>query len=154
MNVQEKRACKRLWWCCVIRDRIIALASHSPLLITMDQFDHDTATPLTADDFEDEISASEVYEPNVKRLLVELFLLQSQLAAVLSQTIVTVSQLRGPSTRTSNPFAVAQALISRCKTALDLWFKEAATKFPIPAGLTDVHRHVILHTNLMYIYYQ
>lgn len=49
VSVQEKRLRKRIWWCCYIRDRLLALGIRRPARIRQDDFD---VPMLTLDDFE------------------------------------------------------------------------------------------------------
>ncbi|KGO71508.1 Transcription factor, fungi [Penicillium italicum] len=60
---------KRVWWCCLIRDRIISLGMRCPIQILPEDFDL-KQQGLTLEDLEDEIPSSEVYKPDTKSALV------------------------------------------------------------------------------------
>ncbi|KAK7428120.1 hypothetical protein QQZ08_005359 [Neonectria magnoliae] len=62
---------KRLWWCCIIRDRSMGLLMRIPIQIRKDQFDFD-ASPFGVDDLRDEFERSKVYNPETKRVLAEI----------------------------------------------------------------------------------
>ncbi|KAF5023789.1 hypothetical protein F66182_4145 [Fusarium sp. NRRL 66182] len=47
--LREKRLRRRVWWCCVMRDRLLALGIRSPPRIRDDEYN---VKPLTLDDFE------------------------------------------------------------------------------------------------------
>ncbi|KAL4978551.1 hypothetical protein BDW66DRAFT_158068 [Aspergillus desertorum] len=57
---------KRLWWCCMIRDRIISLGMRRPIQITPDEFDLQLQEGLSFQDLEEECLNSEVYTPETK----------------------------------------------------------------------------------------
>lgn len=59
---------KRLWWSCVIRDRVIAIGLRRPIQITRDHFNFSKETMLLSD-LEEEIQWSDVYDPETKQHL-------------------------------------------------------------------------------------
>jgi len=147
---------KRLWWCCVLRDRILPLGVRRPLNISSVDFDFGVA-PLTKDDFETEIDRSKVYDSSTKYILIEIFLTLCDLAITLTDVIMLVYPLSEPSGEYSSSDLQADHALSRveaCKSGLNRWFEKATLCFPTPAGLGDMHESVILYTNLMYMYHQ
>jgi len=73
-NVSEehRNTLKRLWWCCVLRDRILALGVRRQLQITSGDCEFNNQKPLVAEDFECEIRYSKVYDAATKHSLVQL----------------------------------------------------------------------------------
>ncbi|KAG5655218.1 hypothetical protein KAF25_001971 [Fusarium avenaceum] len=49
ISPQEKRLRRRVWWCCIMRDRLLALGIRSPPRINEDEYN---VKPLTLDDFD------------------------------------------------------------------------------------------------------
>ena len=155
MTSHQRKLCKRLWWCCIIRDRILPLGCRRPLSITPDQFDFGTPT-LTVEDFEDEICCSKVYDPATKRLLAHVIAAMCELAISLTEVIMIVyppcmADASGSIEETE--FLRSVLRIEQCKSGLTRWFDRATIGFPTPAGSDHTHKSVILYTNLMYIYY-
>lgn len=156
ITAEKRNALKRLWWCCIIRDRILPLGVRRPLQITGEEFNFEEAVPLYDDDFEDEIERSGVYDIPSKRSLTQLFLLLCQLAVALTDVIMVVYPASGqPDLTLSSDHKTDQYLqhIESCVLTLDAWFEHATARFPTPAGIGDIQSSVILYTNLMYIYY-
>ncbi|GAQ12308.1 hypothetical protein ALT_9629 [Aspergillus lentulus] len=59
---------KRLWWCCVLRDRIISLGMRRTLQISPDQF-NTVGAAISLTDMQDELGGSEVYQADTKLAL-------------------------------------------------------------------------------------
>ncbi|KAF9885061.1 hypothetical protein FE257_000792 [Aspergillus nanangensis] len=76
---------KRIWWSCIIRDRLISLGMRRPIQITPDQFDF-SQPGMTFADLEDEAFHSEVYGLDTKTAL-------CQVLASLCHFVVTVTDL-------------------------------------------------------------
>ncbi|KAH6665007.1 cutinase transcription factor 1 beta [Halenospora varia] len=146
---------KRLWWCCILRDRILPLGVRRPLYITTEHFDFVNNSPLTVGDLEDEIDHSKVYDPATKRSLVEVLAVLCQLAVVLTDIIMVVYPVSETPLTTMNEMALLRmrSRIEQCKSDLAEWLSGASLRFPTPAGLGDTSKVVVLFTNLMYIYY-
>lgn len=51
ISAREKKLRRRIWWCCVMRDRLLALGLRCPARIRDDEYD---VAPLTVDDFDQE----------------------------------------------------------------------------------------------------
>lgn len=156
MTQSRRNTLKRLWWCCILRDRILPLGVRRPLHISPADFNF-AAAPLVKEDFQYEISRSEVYDAATKEALVELFVTLCDLAIVLTDVIMVVYPLKEHlNIDLPDDAEVEYALdrVATCKNSLNLWFEKATISFPTPAGLGDSHESVILYTNLMYMYYQ
>ncbi|KAH6668929.1 fungal-specific transcription factor domain-containing protein [Halenospora varia] len=155
LTAEQRNVLKRLWWCCILRDRILPLGVRRPLHINETDFDFDVA-PLTKEDFESEIGRSKVYSSCTKSSLVELFLALCSLAVSLTEVIMTIYPLNGSfDSRLLDEQNTDQTFdrIRSCQSNLSLWFEKATTEFPTPAGIGDAHESIILYTNLMYMYY-
>ncbi|KAL5340782.1 hypothetical protein BJX70DRAFT_94207 [Aspergillus crustosus] len=84
---------KRLWWCCVLRDRVLAVAHRQPLEITPDQFDTTKEEMLTMDEVWDQ--DSEYSTPAARIILYQALLSQCQLATILTKLVVSIDPCTG-----------------------------------------------------------
>ena len=153
---ERRNMLKRLWWCCLLRDRILPLGLRRPLYISASDFDC-TVSPLKKEDFINEIGKSKVYNVPTKHSLIELFIMLCDLAASLTDVIVVIYPLQEPYERRSSDIDETEQAIHQvetCRAGLNRWFEKATLYFPTLAGLTDAHKSVVLYTNLMYMYYQ
>ncbi|KAI1464078.1 fungal-specific transcription factor domain-containing protein [Daldinia caldariorum] len=164
--VQHKKQniLKRLWWCCIIRDRILALGVRRSLQISRAHFDIDSNTGLGYIDFADEVDRSKVYNSETKRCLVEIFVQLGELCSVLTDLVTLVFPLDDVPGWDRELGAEGAVKLKECKAALRRWYKSATLRFPMfgggdtPRMTTANNKHyqhdsVILYTNLMYMHY-
>ncbi|KAI1855664.1 hypothetical protein JX265_006067 [Neoarthrinium moseri] len=161
---KKQNVLKRLWWCCILRDRILPLGLRRSLKITRSHFDFDANTGLGYTDLADEIDRSRVYNSGTKRCLIEIFVQVIELCTVLTDLIMLVFPL-DDSPGWGKQFGFEETeKIRECKTALRRWYKGATLRFPmfggdavprmtVTGGKEFQHDSVILYTNLMYMYY-
>ncbi|KAM0276846.1 hypothetical protein ACHAQH_006322 [Verticillium albo-atrum] len=156
---------KRLWWCCITRDRIMGLGVRRPLQITRAHFDFDTNGILGYADLADEIERSRVYNPGTKRCLAEILEQLVELCVVLTDVLILVFPLDDSPGWGRELKAEEQDKVREYKLALRRWYKSATLRFPMfgggsvarmnagSGGKEFQHDSVILYTNLMYMYY-
>jgi Fungal specific transcription factor domain len=157
---EERHQRKRLWWSCILRDRIIALGVRRPLQIPPDSFDFGQEC-LTEADFVNEIEKSQVYRAPTKHLLVEIVALQCQLAVAVTPLLMAMYPTRTPASPMVAPlsqFIQSMARIEESKTELAVWARRSRTYAPNrdPKGLLlqpDAQESVTLYADLTYIYY-
>ncbi|KAL4742357.1 fungal-specific transcription factor domain-containing protein [Aspergillus similis] len=143
---------KRLWWCCMIRDRIISLGMRRPIQITPDEFDLQLQEGLSFQDLEEECMNSEVYNPETKIALCRVLASLCHLVAAVTDVIMLVY----PTTQ-SMPFSLAdrRAQLNRLeetKYALLDWELNWVAN---PDGKEYyIHPSLTLYTNLCAIYFQ
>ncbi|KAL2843046.1 hypothetical protein BJX68DRAFT_244262 [Aspergillus pseudodeflectus] len=147
---------KRLWWCCVVRDRCIALGMRRPLQITPDTF-NPREEPLVEEDMEGEMAISKVYDLDIKRCLTRVFVVQCDLAAALTSTIMTVSppdSLPIPLSATYEDLLRIFAASEGCRQELQAWFKksEEQLRHASRTGLGRT-RLMTLYVDWQWIYY-
>ncbi|KAH7016409.1 uncharacterized protein B0I36DRAFT_436093 [Microdochium trichocladiopsis] len=157
------KACRRMWWCCIILDRISPLSGRYGNRITRDTFDFAKATALGAADLEDEIYRSSVYSPAAKRRLIGLFEVYLKFTLLLTDVLTLVFPFEDSLRMNHQPCDEDGAQIEICDAALKSWFAVASEKFrPFQGtsrtaagglGKQELHRSEALHVNLMYIYY-
>ncbi|CAH0056768.1 unnamed protein product [Clonostachys solani] len=172
---RKQNILKRVWWCCIIRDRTLGLLMRRPIQITREHFDFEASPVLGFPDLTGEFGRSQVYGPDTKRWLAEILVQLVELYVVLTDIIVLVFPLDDTPGwgRDMAPEDVDR--IRECKMALRRWYKDATLRFPMsgrggqtqqqrqqqqvdssmPSSSSSSRRHgsVILYTNLMYMYY-
>ncbi|KAL2828848.1 fungal-specific transcription factor domain-containing protein [Aspergillus pseudoustus] len=147
---------KRLWWCCVVRDRTIALGVRRPLQITPETFDphHDR---LVEEDLECEMQRSRVYDTDIKQCLIKVFLVQCDLAVALTSTIMTVfppNCVPIPMSPTREDLLRVFAASEGCRQELKVWYEKAEGQLR-HASRTGLGRtsFMTLYVDLQWIYY-
>ncbi|KAH8682212.1 hypothetical protein BX600DRAFT_492282 [Xylariales sp. PMI_506] len=161
---KKQNVLKRLWWSCIIRDRILPLGLRRSLKITRSHFDFDANPGLGYTDLADEIDRSKVYNSGTKRCLIEIFVQVVELCAVLTDIIMLVFPLDDSPGWGKQLDPQGAEKVRGCKHALRRWYKGATLRFPmfggdavprttITGGKEFQHDSVILYTNLMYMYY-
>jgi hypothetical protein len=162
VEYKKQNTLKRLWWCVVIRDRLISLGMRRSIQISQAHFDVDSNSSLGFPDLGDEVERSKVYNPETKRRLIEIFTQLSELCSVLTDLLTLVFPLNDVPGwgRYNGPEGVEK--IKQSKSALRRWYNTAILRFPMFGGGTPrkatgdkrYHDSVILYTNLMYMFYQ
>ncbi|KAF5965569.1 cutinase transcription factor 1 beta [Fusarium bulbicola] len=146
---------KRLWWCCIVRDRILPLGMRRQLHITSLDVAHTNYLP-TEKDFWREIDGSRVYAPQTKRTLVRLFITLCELTVPLTDVIkivYTTGRLTDINSPVFHNTQEGRESLKSCEAGLEAWFERATIQFPTPAGILTHEGSLVLYTNLLYIYY-
>ncbi|KFY50176.1 hypothetical protein V496_09537 [Pseudogymnoascus sp. VKM F-4515 (FW-2607)] len=147
---------KRLWWCCVLRDRIIALGVRRPLQITSDHFDFSQDAVVEAD-FSGEVEQSQVYDAETKLLLANIFIVQCHFALAVTSTIMAIYPLNGvviPVLPTPARISELHIQMEEGKNDLKKWmeiFKDRLTRGSSKSAA--LHNSVTLFTDVTNIYY-
>lgn len=154
---------KRLWWCCIIRDRVLSLCIRRGVQIDRARFNFAANTPLRHADLEDEVHSSNVYGIKTKRHLLRVFEKFIELCTVLTDVLAMVypldEQCSGGYLFTADTSKIWQA-----KRFLREWAKDTALHLqdliaPDTAKSDHVdvqhtlHESVTLYINLMYMFY-
>ncbi|KAH6665010.1 fungal-specific transcription factor domain-containing protein [Halenospora varia] len=80
----ERQMKKRLWWSCVLRDRILPLGLRRPLQIDCI---YTSDRGLTDNDFDQDVGKSKVYDADTQRLLAKILVAQTRLALEMTDAI-------------------------------------------------------------------
>ncbi|KAJ0421306.1 hypothetical protein BJY00DRAFT_312219 [Aspergillus carlsbadensis] len=174
---------RRIWWSILLRDRIVPLGLRRHPQITpqtMDLTGESCLTPLGERDLEDEISCSEVYDPETKRLLARVLGVQCGLAVVLSDVLVLVNSGVGTGVgvgfmgvgmgmgrrqslnqmecqKRPQPQAQSTASVKKqvanCKAALLKWSTNAKAALGAVVNSHMTHESVSLYFGLTFFYY-
>lgn len=157
-DAKQQNALRRLWWCCVVLDRVSPLCTRFAPYITRANFDFGAGVRLGASDFEDEIYRSSVYNPASKRRLAHLFEIYLDLMLILTDVLTLVMPIDKELSQGTS--ISVKSRIGACETALERWFARASTQIPPPTRATaasdkkqGLNRSIALHTSLMYIYF-
>ncbi|KAI0409888.1 hypothetical protein F4802DRAFT_542484 [Xylaria palmicola] len=162
VEYKKQNCLKRLWWCCVIRDRLISLGMRRSIQISRAHFDVDKSIGLGIPDLSGEVGLSKVYNPETKKRLIEIFVQLGELCCVLTDLLTLVFPLDDVPGWGRHNGAEGVEKVRECKAALRRWYKSATLRFPMFGGggasgkTADKHpQHdsVILYTNLMYMFY-
>lgn len=152
-ELENENTLKRLWWCCILRDRIMALSLRRPILIQPSDFDFEQPGLVEAD-LKDDIEGSVVYDSCTKRAIVQLAASLCELATTLNDVLTVCQPLeRKTSIQPKSSRDATQDLVA-VDTKLDAWYETAVTRFPIPSSFQGTHHSLCLFTHAIYIYYQ
>lgn len=130
---------KRIWWCCIIRDRTMALCERRNVQIL-----DDLASPLDYDDLSDENERSRVYTSDTKRSLHNIVILMTELCVLLTDILDLVYPADLPMSDEASLKNLART--EDCRKALRQWCSRAK-RVPSSNG-------TIMYTNLLWMYYQ
>ncbi|CAG9989424.1 unnamed protein product [Clonostachys byssicola] len=144
---KHQNALRRLWWCCLIRDRILALNLRRNIQIKRAFYDPDTLYH----DLSDEIHQSRVYNADTKRRTIQVLVQLARLATTLTDVIPLIYP--SDDEPRYNTEAGKGSPGKKCKELLDSWYKSASSELSSLAGGADNLNPVILYTNFTYIYY-
>ncbi|KAI1827490.1 hypothetical protein F4861DRAFT_366671 [Xylaria intraflava] len=159
---RKQRSLKRLWWCCIVRDRLISLCMRRSIQISRAHFDVSSNSSIGFLDLVGEVGQSKVYDAKTKRHLIEMFLQLSELCSILTDVLTLVFPLDDVPGWGRYNGAEGAAKVRECKVALRRWYQAATLRFPIFGGNTSrrttgdkpsYHDSVILYTNLIYMIY-
>ncbi|KAI7763035.1 hypothetical protein LZL87_011178 [Fusarium oxysporum] len=142
-DTREGALLKRLWWCCVLRDRILALALRQSPLLSPTAYN---CPELSVADFAHEIGTSRVYDGIVKRLIVQVAIALGDLGTLLSEI--------PPAPSLAKVRELCRDEIEDLTMRLDNWYDETYAMFRLPTLITGAHESLILFSNVLCTYYQ
>ncbi|KAF5227533.1 hypothetical protein FANTH_14748, partial [Fusarium anthophilum] len=159
---KEKNILKRLWWCCIIRDRSVGLLLKRQIKITKEQFDC-YEDPLDANDLRDEIQRSRVYSPSTKWKLAVILSQSVQLYIKLTDVLIAIYPPNGKYWPTEEDHAGLVPLYE-CKLTLRDWNSRTSetlsdleskpdSRTSLKAEQDKGQDSVALYRNIMYMYY-
>lgn len=114
---------KRLWWSCILRDRMIALGVRRMIQIGPEKFDFDH-TGLQEEDLAEECHESDVYNSTSKKSLSKIVVAQCELAVAMMPMMITaycdetVSQVDGSAV---SALIHSMAAVERASAELSVW---------------------------------
>ncbi|KAE8361516.1 fungal-specific transcription factor domain-containing protein [Aspergillus caelatus] len=142
---------KRLWWCLIIRDRLLSLGVRRALQILPYHFDVASHSPLTREDLEDEVHTSEVYDAATKKRLIDILTSQCHLAVAMTLLLMTVYPPGDPLTFGQDS-ALILARTDDLKERLQFW--ESNHMIQVSSSDGQWHQSVAFYCQLISLYYQ
>ncbi|KAF7562021.1 hypothetical protein G7046_g2139 [Stylonectria norvegica] len=157
--IRLQNTLKRLWWCCVIRDRVMALAGRKDIQITRSVFDFDNCTPLNAIDLAEEVQYSSVHSTSDKRSLVDILAKFCELCTILTDVLSIFVCTSEAARYTLAQQAEHANRIRDSRYYLRQWYDsmlhlQLHSRVMDASGSTDKSQaSVMLYTNILLIYY-
>ncbi|KAJ4248756.1 hypothetical protein NW762_012594 [Fusarium torreyae] len=155
-DVKRKNVLKRVWWCCIIRDRIMPLCVRRNIQISRSHFDFDSCSPLGYDDLVDELESSRVYNIATKHKLILALERLTELCVTLTDILSLVYPSETLPILDAEAHSTAYAQVQEHKRSLKSW--AGATRPPL--ALKDLSLNpgryedsAVLFTNLVWIYH-
>ncbi|KAF5612795.1 cutinase transcription factor 1 beta [Fusarium sp. NRRL 25303] len=148
INGPDTVSLKRLWWCCIIRDRSISLGQRRCVQIPGEY-------PLPVEeDFSSEFNGSLVYTPHTKAQLFRIFRRLMEFCYTVVDLLQLMARHRSASRNLENVCADDRTILSRCREDLSAWFSATGEEFlNLGHGGEQRHPSVIVYTNFIYIQY-
>lgn len=155
-DTATKNRRKRLWWCCILRDRNLSMGLRRPLQIS--SYDFDFSQPcLTTEDFEAEINDPMFYSADIRTEQCEMLTRYCHLAVSLTRLAMIIYPSAGLS---QYRFDSRSRLAKHLRDLYDakLEFDQLKNSFMLlqdwtPASV-DSNHSVRMASALLYIYYQ
>jgi hypothetical protein len=143
---------KRLWWCCILRDRVISLGMRRPLQIRADQFTI-TGACIWASDLQDEVNSSEVYSAEMKLALSWVLIQFCQFAGAVTELLSILYPASPDRTWRWNHTKEAHwESLQRARSRLSAWEVDFVPL--IGHAATQGQPSIILFVKLTSVYYQ
>lgn len=158
-EAKRQNSIKRLWWCCIVRDRILSLGLRRNIYITHSDFDFTSKSPLSYADLVDEVPKSRVYDTKSKSSLMRLMDRVVQLCITLTDLLSAKARLDQINSLPEHSFSEDLQSTTKWEAKLSAWKYETGQQFPLAdlcaSGGQHGHisRHVILFGNTLYMYY-
>ncbi|KAH7127308.1 fungal-specific transcription factor domain-containing protein [Dactylonectria macrodidyma] len=160
-QLKRQNILKRLWWCCVIRDRIMPLCVRRSIQIGREDFDFHHTTPLCDEDLSSEVESSRVYDANAKRSLISIMALMVKLCVILTDVLALVYPKNDSSVSDAQCSSKRLMQIHEYKRVLEDWASRSAMSFPTVFAVQCNQEHdylggsnsTVLFAHMLQIYY-
>jgi hypothetical protein len=144
---ERKPVLKRLWWCCLLRDRIMSLGLRRRLQIPPEDLDS-SIVGLEEADFQEEIQQPLIYNSTTKRALVQWLSLVCELAVVLDDILALTYDTRPQASNLQHICDIKEQIYR-----LEEWYNIAVAKVRGVTQWPGLHQSASTFINVMYIYY-
>ncbi|CEF73938.1 hypothetical protein SNK03_002014 [Fusarium graminearum] len=155
-DMKRRNVLKRVWWCCIIRDRIMPICVRRNIQISSAHFDFSSCSPLGYDDLVDELESSRVYNIATKHKLILALERLTELCVTLTDILSLVYPTESIPILDADAHSSAYVQVQEHKRSLRLW----ATATRPPLALKDLTQNAgphedsaVLFTNLVWIYF-
>ncbi|PTB39325.1 hypothetical protein M441DRAFT_38369 [Trichoderma asperellum CBS 433.97] len=144
---------KRLWWTCILRDRVISLSLRRPLTIGCDDFDF-SHQGLNLADFSDELGVSTVYDRPTRQILAHCMSAFCELVIPLNKALTILYPAAGPNTITSETNTGKESdACAEILELLDAWHQKTRERFETSTPSIGVHKCLTMFIKMTFIYY-
>jgi hypothetical protein len=149
---KRRKMLKRLWWSCVLRDRMISMGMRRPLQIPPSRF-RTSDEPLCLADLQDEVHDSAVYTAEVKLSLAWLLIRLCHFTDAVTELLsILYPPPADNGERRANTAEADRVKLQCARANLAIWDMDFSR-----VGEEDVlrnHSSVILFSHLNSLYYQ
>lgn len=155
MKSEEHATRKRLWWGCIIRDRLLSLGMRRGIHIMPADFDFSLNSTLGPHDLRGELGRSMVYDPEVKECLSEVLGLLAELCIVLTDILDLAFPIEDSLNQCHHrPESLLR--LDKSRAGLRKWYHDATSLFPslfAPSEENKQNDSVVLYVTLLRMYY-
>lgn len=145
---------KRLWWTCILRDRVMSLSLRRPLTIGCDEFDFSRHPGLNLADFSDELGVSTVYDRPTRQIIAHFMSAFCELIIPLNKALTILYPAAGPRIITSETDTGKESdACAEILELLDVWYQKTRERFEISAPSIGVHKSLTMFIKMTFIYY-
>lgn len=124
---KRQNALRRLWWCCIVQDRLLALSFGTCLRITSLDFEVKECTRLKSFDLEENAASSNTYSNPTRKANANVFIQLTELCCVLTDLIEIVFRRQAvPSDEVSS----WSHKLCECEVSLKQWLSDATVQCP------------------------
>lgn len=153
MSYSGQLVLKRLWWSCILRDRIMALCLRQPIHITREMYNFE-ADKLTVNDIEDDGASPGVYDEEMKRIMLIVTVSMCDLCIVLTDALALVYPQVLPTVRVPDQCSLLALEVQRVRGSLDAWYSGMQYHMSVFPVYQRSGGPAILFQNLLQIYFQ
>lgn len=148
-ETEDNAALRRLWWCCIIRDRILPLGLRRSIQITPRQFDFGKSLETGSAALQEEVRRSRVYDEKTRQGLARAVDSLVKLSVALTDVLLLAFPLK----RGGTNLVPSDNAVQKAKAGLLRWSRE--TPAHECKGRSDtVSEPINLFDNLVRTYYQ
>ena len=127
LSSHQQKTLKRLWWCCIIRDRIMSLCLRRRLQISRREFDLTAMPLLGVVDLSCGAQCPETGEGSRSKLVTCML---ARLCANLTDLLSLVMPTKGMSDQDVSQIALRLSDIETSRQSLEMWVREATDQIP------------------------
>ncbi|CAI6083452.1 unnamed protein product [Clonostachys chloroleuca] len=151
---------KRIWWCCIIRDRLLSLGVRRRIQIDRESFDFDSNRRLNHSDLAGEVDGSGVYCKKAKMSLIRILLRIVDLCVSLTDLLNLAHRLEFSRNGDSEQWLPHLQQVRTVKEALRMWHEVTKSEFSCSlkqlrsaSKYDEQCKAVAVQLHVMYMYY-
>lgn len=142
----------RLWWCCIIRDRIMPLGLRRSMILTPTQFDFDSESNVQRgiEALQGEVYRSRMYDAETRNSLANTTKYYVKLCLILTDVL----QRLYPASTCADSAGHSSVSSETCNAKLLSWYADTLPRVNLHPNGEMEHKSTVLFTSVMYIYFQ